>query len=391
MEALEFAHRVSTETGADWATITEQALQRVATSPVPWPDGAHRAVAGICDALGDPHGRFFDPERESEIRTGVRHRALGIVLAPSGFTIIRVSPGSPAAHSALSVGDRVTHIDGVEVSEACLIGLGEASPIGGVRGQVPSVVVSALGSDGQRKSVRIEFAEVGSQADPIGHRLSGDIGYLELPAVAAGSSGASYAQAAHDLMRAIDLRPVTGWIVDVRRNTGGNPWPMLAAIGGILGPGVLGGMATSQGSAAWVYHDGSILVGDAPMLVLDDPFAGEPGLPIAVLTSDVTASAAEARVLACRGRANCRMFGARSAGLTTTTVSMCMRDSALMIVADGWMCDRFGIAYPDGVHPDELLVTDWSRFAGSEDRVVRAARDWIEGRAASGLRRSIQR
>jgi Peptidase family S41 len=76
---------------------------------------------------------------------------------------------------------------------------------------------------------------------PTGRQIARRIGALELPAIVGSTEQVQgYAASAQHMIRELDELGIDGWIVDLRRNTGGNMWPMLAGAGPILGEGELG-------------------------------------------------------------------------------------------------------------------------------------------------------
>jgi carboxyl-terminal processing protease len=81
------------------------------------------------------------------------------------------------------------------------------------------------------------------------------VGYISVP----GFSGAelrsmqAYTRRAHELLVATAPSVGCGWIVDLRQNTGGNMWPMLAGLKPLLGDTGLGTFEGRSGrSPAWV-------------------------------------------------------------------------------------------------------------------------------------------
>jgi len=51
-----------------------------------------------------------------------------------------------------------------------------------------------------------------------------------------------------------------GWIIDLRGNTSGDLWPMLAGIGPVLGEGVVGGYRDADGNLVkWFYRNGKLV------------------------------------------------------------------------------------------------------------------------------------
>ena len=81
------------------------------------------------------------------------------------------------------------------------------------------------------KSVIENFSK--KQKDSLGFRyqlLEGNIGYLNIPGFLSTDQKVidSFANQIHNAIRELDNKAnITGWIVDLRNNTGGNMWPMV--------------------------------------------------------------------------------------------------------------------------------------------------------------------
>ena len=50
-----------------------------------------------------------------------------------------------------------------------------------------------------------------------------------------GADSVGFAISIENQIRAADAPDLAGWIVDLRGNTGGNMWPMIAGVGSTLG------------------------------------------------------------------------------------------------------------------------------------------------------------
>jgi carboxyl-terminal processing protease len=161
-------------------------------------------------------------------------------------------------------------------------------------------------------------------------------------------------------------------------------WPMLGAIGPVLGEGDLGAFETSDGARElWFYRAGkagehtgegsdviSAEVKHPPFVLTDLPW-------VAVLMDRGTASSGEAIAISFARRPRERSFGEPTAGFSTAnqevpTVRWC--GSFLCVAID---LDRTGRRYPDGVEPEVKLPAPGSRPAEEKDAVVQAAEDWI--------------
>ena len=218
---------------------------------------------------------------------------------------------------------------------------------------------------------------------PRGERLDGGVGYILLPETAASDEAATrYASSAHDLIRVNDKPPASGWIVDLRENTGGNMWPMLAAIGPILGEGQAGEFVYANGARTpWGYDRGTAhLDGIALASVAHPPYVCGPtarGGPrsglVAVLTGRLTVSSGEAIAIAFRGRPHTRSFGAPTFGLPTGNEAYPLSDGALLVITEVVEADRTGRIYDGPIIPDQIVNED----ADTGDPVREAAVAWL--------------
>lgn len=170
-----------------------------------------------------------------------------------------------------------------------------------------------------------------------------------------------FAQSAHERLRSVDSPDLCGWIVDLRYNTGGNMWPMLAAVGPIAGPGVLGQFRGPEDSEVteWIYRDGAALVvseseSTERTSIPAEPFQpANPDLPVAVLVSGNTSSSGEATAISFIGRDRTRLFGSRTGGLATANNGYPLSDGVRVILPIGYMADRHGNIHHPHVEPDE--------------------------------------
>jgi len=229
------------------------------------------------------------------------------------------------------------------------------------------------------RAVQLPLAAFDEYLAPTGRRLDGDIGYLELPGVSSGSKAAQYDDTLHELLDEIDDGTLRGCIVDLRRNTGGTLWPMLAGIGPLAGAGRVGAFASAHGSADWSY-DAALGAATSETYELARVAAPHPlrdDLPVALLTGPLTAGAGEALVVAFAGRAHTRRFGEATRGLTTSNTQIPLADGALLVLTVTVHADRSGTRHDDVIRPDEQVAIDWARFGTADDPVLAAACRWL--------------
>lgn len=207
---------------------------------------------------------------------------------------------------------------------------------------------------------------------------------LELPAYSGGGEIpglGSYAGIAHQAIA--EQSGACGWVVDLRLNSGGNMWPMLAAVGPLLGPGTAGGSLFSDGESwAWAYAEGSVTHGGFEVLAVAEPVTLATTPPVAVLTGPVTASSGEAVTIAFRRRPETRFFGEATAGVPTVNRTMPLPDGATLHLTVGRFVDRAGFIYESSIEPDEIVPIEWDHYGTPLDPVLVAAIDWLAETAA---------
>jgi hypothetical protein len=215
------------------------------------------------------------------------------------------------------------------------------------------------------------------------------IGYILVPSFGGPESfdpakATAFANGLHEEIRRLDESGVTAWIVDLRYNSGGNMWPMLAGIGPLLGSDRVGSfIAEGHAPVAWECKDGkagtpgSVSVTIARPVTIRDPDAG-----VAVLVGKYCTSSGEAVAVALRGREHSRFFGKPTGGATTSTQSVWMGDGAMLFITNAVFADRTGKVYGGELEPDEVVADSPDELsdpapAWREDAAIVAAVSWL--------------
>lgn len=218
-----------------------------------------------------------------------------------------------------------------------------------------------------------------------GGLLDGRIGVVAVPSHE-GRNRPAYVDSLQARIGALDSAGACGWVVDLREDTGGNIWPMLAGVGPLLGAEVVGSFTNSPPGVGWHYRDGRSWSGDST------PPAQVPGwgstaprrvqnsaAPVAVLVGRKTASSGEITLLAFLGRPNVRSFGDSTAGYTSSNTGVPLRDGATLEVTSGYPRDRLGRAYPLSIGPDEIVPPSAS---AEPEAPLRRAVAWLRRQPA---------
>ncbi|WP_329324602.1 S41 family peptidase [Streptomyces luteogriseus] len=242
--------------------------------------------------------------------------------------------------------------------------------------------VSSLG-DGHStfynpKEVKERFGDKQVREPVEGRALPGRVGYLSLPGVT--GSEKIYQQVVREGRDAVAKanRPnACGWVIDLRRNRGGNMWPMLAVVGPILGDGDVGSFVDADGKkTVWSIEKGSPRLDGKSTGWGASPPVGGGSAPVAVLTSRSTASSGEAVAVAFRGRPDTRSFGEDTTGVPTGNAQHRLSDGAILNLTEVMDADRTGRAYDSPIPPDEVVVDALGR-GRSGKTVLGAATEWL--------------
>lgn len=247
---------------------------------------------------------------------------------------------------------------------------------------IEPVKASNVGSTLYRSKLDSKFKQRYQPSSEIIESGKTKIGLLVVPRYWGTSNTATaktFAQRIQDNIKNLHDQQVQGWIVDLRGNTGGNMWPMLAGVGPLLGAEQIGMFKDSLNKTIWHYRNGAAGVsygGGPPHLMVNLP--GESvtlrdRFPVAVLIDNDTVSSGEAVTVAFKGRPDTKFFGRHTCGLSTANSGFPLPDGAIIELTVSVDGDRDGNLYDCGIAPDVEIEESES---GEAD--IKAAVDWIE-------------
>ena len=247
-----------------------------------------------------------------------------------------------------------------------------------------------INRNGQSVEIAVEKTKLTSGWDPYygpqGHRLgsgSSGIGYIDLAVESGGHL--QYASDVQKLMRNMDKSPVCGWMIDLRRNIGGDIWSYIAGVGPILGEGDLGGFEYLDGRReGWTYRDGEVFWNNEyryESAIDGSIYHPKQVTPVALLISPATQAAGELMLISFQGRPDIRSFGEPTRGLPTLVTHTILSDGSQLGVSAANSFDRNGTIYSGPIAPDVFVETDWSKFGTEQDPVIMAAMDWLQSQS----------
>ena len=216
---------------------------------------------------------------------------------------------------------------------------------------------------------------------PHGQRLAHAIGYLVVPQFEGSDAAAhAYATLMQQVIGRDDQAAACGWIIDLRGNSGGNMWPMLAGVGPVLGDSTVGSFVAPGGiKQMWGYQNGQALLNQEVAVSVTPAYQVKRSLPpVAVLTNGQTASSGEAITVAFRGRPHTRSFGGPTYGVPTANATIPLSDGALLVLTVALDSDRTGQTYEHAIPPDQEVADTISTSGIAGDHVVQAALTWLQ-------------
>lgn len=214
-----------------------------------------------------------------------------------------------------------------------------------------------------------------------GEWLQDSIAYLTIPWVSTTDSliCEQIADSLQELIARLDTKGISKWIIDLRKNTGGNCWPMLAGIGPLLGDGVCGYFVSSDERIPISYREGAALQGRHVRcrVSANGYHTKYDRKSIVVLTGHRTISAGEIVALAFKGKEQVYLYGEPTAGLTTANATYSLSDHSMLILTVCQEADHTGRVCAGSIVPDKTIPSATGDGA-QEDTVKTAAINWLQ-------------
>ncbi len=354
--------------GIDWDAVYSEFSVKVDASRNA--DEFYRLMELMIERLGDDHSRYESPQevaaQQAEFAGTLRYGGIGAEIrdVDEGGLISSVVPGGPADRAGIMPRDVIISVDGVAYQDSAAFGPG--GPISQVRGEPGTPVRLGIRSPNQPPREVVVIREV-IDLDAFNRvrtqRLAdGSVGLVTIPSFYVEAVDRQVRQAVLDLL---EDEPLSGLIIDVRSNGGGYVHLMRNTIALFHNGGMIG---YTRGRS--IRENERIPMGDViPELE---------GVPIIVLVSDETVSAAEMFAAGMQVLGRARVVGTPSAGNTENLYSYDFADGSRLLLAE------VAFFLPDdtpiegrGVQPDRLVDVEWWRYQPEDDPQILAALEEI--------------
>ncbi|NTW98205.1 MAG: PDZ domain-containing protein, partial [Oscillochloris sp.] len=350
--------------GVDWQAARDEFAPRVAA--VATPEEFYGLMRAMIDLLGDDHSRFESPqdvaEQEAEFAGTLRYGGIGAEIRDidEGGLVSSVVPGGPAERAGIKPRDVITSINGIPYLDS--ESFGPEGPIGQVRGEPGTGVRLGVSSPGQQlREVVVVREVIGLDAfNRVSAQRVGDgtIGLVTIPSFYVEAVDTHVRDAISGLLAD---GPLEGLLIDVRANSGGYVHLMRNTVALFHDGGSIGTTSGRTTSEEQRIPGGKTITGIS-------------GVPIVVLISTETVSAAEMFAAGMQALGRARLVGMPSAGNTENLYTYDFADGSRVLLAE--------VAYrlPDGtqiegrgVLPDRTIDSDWWRYAPEDDPQIIAA------------------
>ncbi|ACL22955.1 S41 family peptidase [Chloroflexus aggregans] len=349
--------------GLDWQAIREELRPKVAAAVTP--EEFYSIMREMIARLGDDHSRFESPQEVAaqlaEASGQLQYGGIGVSVRTidEGGLITRVVPGGPADQAGILTRDIIVAVNGIPFNDPNAFGPDGA--IGAVRG-IPGTSVRLTIKRGNEPLREIEVVRAVIDIAVFNRvtveRLAGDVGLLTIPSFYVDNADSQARDALTNLLAA---GPVRGMIIDVRDNSGGYIHIMRNIIA--------------------LFHDGGSIgtsVGrnerEEQRIPRGKTIAGLIDIPIVVLISEETASAAEMFAAGMRVLCQATIVGVPSAGNTENLYGYNFDDGSRLLLAEvAYQLPDGTLIEGTGVVPDVLIEAEWWRFPREQDPQLQAA------------------
>lgn len=355
----------------DWISLREQVTSLASNAKTL--EDMYPAIKLAVELLEEPHTSFSRP---SQGIVEPNNQDTGMWILDG--VVIRVYSGGPADNAGIQRGDRI-----IQVLENTLIEDTSAPP------GPPSVTLGRethFDRSGIVHSVVLEASAYSSNHSPAAVDLA-TILLLELPGhFSSGrvAGGRHYSQILLNALSKIDSS-TCGVIIDLRLNTGGNLWPMLAGLHTLLSHEEFGAFLRP-------FDDNPDSWRPALQRYLQEQNLGKPrvaqhDLPLALLTSRYTSSSGELAAIAFRGQDRAITIGEPTSGVPTVNTVHTLADGAQLVLTELYALDRSGKVYTDSLEPDVLAEVQWALFGNPQhDPVIAEAMNWFGSQGCTSSR-----
>lgn len=351
--------------GLDWEAVRAEVQPKVEAAATP--EEFYTIMREMIARLGDDHSRFESPQEVAaqiaEARGQLQYGGIGVSVrtVDEGGLVTRVVPGGPADQAGILPRDLIVAVNGIPFNDP--EAFGPEGAIGAVRG-LPgtSVRLTIKRGDEEPRDVEVTRAiiDIAIFNQVTAKRLTGDIGLLHIPSFYVDNADS---QARDALTALLTGGPLRGMIIDVRDNSGGYIHVMRNIIALFHDGGSIGASVGRNDREEQRIPRGRTI----PELTR---------IPVVILISEETASAAEMFTAGMRILRQATVVGVPSSGNTENLYGYDFSDGSRLLLAEvAYQLPDGTLIEGTGIIPDVLIEAEWWRFPAEQDPQLLAAQE----------------
>lgn len=345
--------------GVDWQNVKETYRPRVIATTDS--NAFYLIIKEMIGLLNDDHTRFDTPQEvamdEAFFSGTADYAGIGIIIreVEQGLMIMRLAQSGPAEMAGVRPYDIVTSVDGVAINDMIQ---DDVEYTRRIRGPIGSQITLGILRDGEELEVQITRNAIPSTAFPEAFTQplpQNDVTYLTID---------SFNRQNLDMLvkEALDGPNVVSTpqaiIIDIRENYGGSIGSMLDVLAFFHDGGVMGEQVGRDQTYELEVPEGKVLPAYATV-------------PIIVLTSGETASAAEMFASGLRSLRGATIIGETTAGNTENLYPYDLVDGSTLWLAELLFRQNDGTYIDDiGVQPDIVVDAEWGTFKPANDPFI---------------------
>lgn len=208
--------------------------------------------------------------------------------------------------------------------------------------------------------------------------LQNKFGYILVNGNRYGDNIRTIGQNIQDSLCKLNPAKLPGIIIDLRLNEGGSIYPLFTGLHQLIGNGTVGAFTDINGNATgkWILKKGKYYQYNRIVASVKNKCKCSKDIKVAILLSQITASAGEDLAIAFKGRPNTIFIGEKTYGLTTAN-STFQINGHLLAVASSFTADRTGKVYDGAILPD-IEITEGDNFENLlQDTKILEAISWF--------------
>ena len=215
-------------------------------------------------------------------------------------------------------------------------------------------------------------------------KMLGKVAYFRMPNINAFNQKQvnSYANQLYDSIAHLAAQKPQSWILDLRRNAGGNIRPMMAALAPFFDEGIVSYELDRDDRVTGfsAFKNGDYVSNDTLVeATIIKKIRSFPNAKVAVIIGAGTSSSGEGVAAMLKERKNTRVFGEPTAGYANSTEGFLFNNqNTYFLLTTSQISGKTKKPFPEAVSPDVKVVNNDHFNELRSDRAVQAALKWLE-------------